>query len=307
MKTLLRLAFALGLLAVLCLAGLGYFADGAARAAIERGGSYALGVKTTLDSADLGLLSGEFGLSGLAVENPEGFGGEHFLTLGEGSLELSLGDMSQDEVRVPQLALSGVFVDLERKGGKTNYGVILENLERFQAGGPSGDEDGVPGPSIVFDRIVITDVEARVSLIPIGGGVTQVPVHIDEIVLEDVGADGSGVTVSQAFDIVLRAVLTTVVTVGGDLIPLDLLEDLGGQLGDVAALAGDLTGGLSASVGGVALDLGEGLGGVVLGVGGALGDAGGAVLGGVGEGLGGAVEGIGAGLGGLFGGKKDGQ
>ena len=58
--------------------------DAIARAGIERGATFALGVPTTLGSANIGILSGEFTMSGLDVTNPEGFDGDYFLQLDEG-------------------------------------------------------------------------------------------------------------------------------------------------------------------------------------------------------------------------------
>lgn len=46
------------------------FIDSIAKQAIERGGFYALGVETELDSTDIGLFSGQFRLDVLHVANP---------------------------------------------------------------------------------------------------------------------------------------------------------------------------------------------------------------------------------------------
>jgi hypothetical protein len=306
MKILIRVLLVAVVFFALAVAAVGFFADGAARRVIERGGSYALGVPTTLGGADIGIFSGHFGLSELAVANPEGFAGEHFFTLDAAGLELSLGQMSAEEIRVPELSLDGVFVELARSGGETNYGKILEHLEGLKSGAEEpatgGEEaEGEGGPLLVFDRIVIRNVEARVSLIPIGGDTVRIPVYIEEFVLTDVGADGSGVTVAQVFDQVIRALLYTVIKTAGDVLPADLIQDLGGRLGDLDALGIDVTGLVSAEVAGKAVELGADFGELGARLEGALGGEGGDPEAGLGKKVEDAVEG----LGGLFGGKPD--
>ena len=65
--------------------------DRIAKTGVEQGGTYAMGVTTKLDGIHIGLLSGSVSLDGLSVENPEGFKADHFLKLGDGSVEVSLG------------------------------------------------------------------------------------------------------------------------------------------------------------------------------------------------------------------------
>ena len=67
------------ILLILLLAGIGLLIgsvtliDAFAKKGIEAGGTYCLGVPTTLDSANIGIVSGMFGLQGLTVANPEGY------------------------------------------------------------------------------------------------------------------------------------------------------------------------------------------------------------------------------------------
>ena len=75
------------ILVVLLAAGLiaaFFYIDSIAKQAVERGGTYALGVNTTLRKADVEVFSGAVTLNGLRVANPEGFAADHFLRLGEG-------------------------------------------------------------------------------------------------------------------------------------------------------------------------------------------------------------------------------
>ena len=80
---------------VACVAVVFVSIDAIARAAIERGSTYALGVPTTLGSANIGFLSGEFTMKDLDVANPDEFDGEYFFQLDEGFLAVSLSAVLQ--------------------------------------------------------------------------------------------------------------------------------------------------------------------------------------------------------------------
>ena len=65
MKLLLRLVGLVVALVVLALVAAFVYLDVAAKAAIERGGTNALGVETTVDTADVKVLAGRFEMRGL--------------------------------------------------------------------------------------------------------------------------------------------------------------------------------------------------------------------------------------------------
>ena len=208
--------------------------DAIARAAIERGATYALGVQTTLDSADIGILSGQFRMKGLDVANPDGFTSDTFFRLGEGFVAVTLGSLRQDTVELPTLSLAGVQMNLEKKGSSSNFGVITDNLKRFESSdtGQSGDP-AEPGKSFVIREIVITDINVTVDLLPIGGTLNRIEVPIEQVRLTDVGNDG--LTTAEMTALVIKAIMAAVVANAGDL-PADLVNDLGGALGNLVSL-----------------------------------------------------------------------
>ena len=107
--------------------------DRIAKAGVEQGGTYALGVKTTLDDISVAIFAGQCGMEGLKVANPEGFDSDRFLGLNTGQVAVSLGSLMEDTVVVPTLTLTGIDLYLEKKGDKGNYDVILENLKKFES------------------------------------------------------------------------------------------------------------------------------------------------------------------------------
>lgn len=290
----------------------------AARKGIEAGATYALGVPTTLGSARVGVFSGEFGMSGLKVANPQGFPAPHFLSLNEAAVAVSLGSLMKDTIEVPTFSLDGIDVHLERREGRSNYQVILDNLEKLSGG--KGKEPASPtrrpdeGKKLVIRDLTIRRVTVHVDMLGIEGATAAigdatgasatVTVPINEIKLKDVGktgtgVGGTGVTVGQIADIVVEAIMAAVVQTGGDLLPKDLLNDIGRQLGDLGGLAD-----VGLEVGGQAVDVAAKFGQeATKAIEGAAKDAGSAVEGAAKE-AGKAVEELGKGLEGILGGSK---
>lgn len=234
MRRLLRVLVVLVVLAVVVTLLTILFVDRLAKTAIEKGGTYALGVETTLEEADIGLVDGRFALTGLAVANPEGFEAPRFLSLTSGRLELSLASLRSDRIEVPSLVLDDLTLSLERSGGKANYDAILKNLERF------GSKKGEPQPPaeesgkrFVIREIVLNNVRAEVQLLPIAGELSKTTVTIPVLRLSNLGADEQ--SLSDLFAAVLDAVLHAVIDVGGNTLPKELLQDLKGKLPDLDA------------------------------------------------------------------------
>lgn len=240
MKKLILLGFAALLVLVIAAVVVGMaMIDSLARKAVESGGAYALGAQTTLADMDVRLLGGEVELSGLRVANPvaagtPSFQSDHFLRLDDGELAVSLRSLRQPTVTVPRLALEDLDINLEKRGGQTNYGVILENLKKL-----TGD-DGRPKPQPADEkRFVISDLDIRNIVVRVDlieapaavGELTRITVPIDRIRLSNVGqtgtgVGGTGVTLSELAGIIVKAVLSAAAEKGGDIIPGDILGDL---------------------------------------------------------------------------------
>ncbi len=211
--------------------------DSIAKTGIEKGGTYALGVDTKVDSVSIGLLSGQFGLSGLKVANPSGFKTAEFMSLGNAGVAISTASLNKPVVELPTLSLSTIRVSLERTGGKSNYQLILDNLAKLKSGSPSSQ--GGSEKKFVIKDLTITDVKVHLDLLGIGGELTALDVPIDKISLKNVGSDGSGVDAGELTGVVIRAVLAAAVEKGGGAIPSDVAGELTSQLAKLGNL-GDI-------------------------------------------------------------------
>ncbi len=239
MKLLIKLVGGLVVLLVVVAVAILFAVDAVAKGAVERGATYALGVETTLASADVGIRKGEFGMEGLRVANPQGFTSDHFLTLGAGEVAVSLGTLRQETVELPRLILSTIDLRLEKSSAGSNYGVIVDHLKGLKKdGGDQTPDDEGGGKRFVIREVVISDVNVEVELAPGGTGLTRMQVPIDEVRLTDVGTGGGaryGVRLSELTGVIVQALLSAAAA-NADL-PAALIKDLGGSLEGLESLA----------------------------------------------------------------------
>lgn len=232
MKKLVRMLVVLALLLVALGVGAMLFVDSLTRTAVERGGTHALGVPTTLDEASIGLFSGAFALHGLSVANPPGFSEPAFFALRSAELELPLANLTQARLEIPSLELTGITLALERNAQGTNYGAILANLERFQSAPPPGTEGASQEPAgggkvFRLGELVLRDIRATVQLLPQAGDLTRVELAIPEVRVQGLASD---LTMAELCALVVRTVVDAAVRQGGDTLPRELLEDLRGRV-----------------------------------------------------------------------------
>lgn len=292
MKMMKKLGVVVVVLLVVVVLALGagvLYADSIAKTGIEKGSTYALGVPTTLGSADVGIMSGTFGMQGLHVQNPPGYKDAAFFELGSGGVEVGLGTLTKDVVEIPKLELSGVRINLERNSKGANYQTIMDNLKKLQ-GAESKPSAEAGGKKFIVRQIVIQDVEVKADLIGLPGSVSEVKVPIHEIRLSNVGTAEGGVSMGDLAGDIVKAVMASAAAEGGGIIPADLLTDLRGGLSQLPGL--DKLGIESVGkVGDAAKSAVEGLGGAVQEVGKEIQKSAEDVVKGVGEGLKGLLPG----------------
>jgi hypothetical protein len=254
MKTLLKIAAGLLVLILIALVAVVVYVDQIAEAAVERGGTHALGVETKVGSADVGLLAGDVELERLRVANPEGFSEPDFLSVEHLLLEVSTTSLREPVVEVPRLVMDSVRVVLEKREGRTNYKVILENLERLQ----KGKKDPAPedGKKFIIRHVLVANVTATVDLLPVGGELLPpAVVQIPEIQLENVGTSDEGMSISELTAKLVQLILEAIVQQGGGVIPAEILKDIQGQLAQLPDMAFQIGEGVIQSV----EKIGEGL------------------------------------------------
>jgi hypothetical protein len=280
------------LLLVAAVGGVWLYSNELVGSAIERSASYALGVESRVGFVRLRLLRGDFALNGFRVANPPGFDEPHFLTLERARVQVDLPTLRAEVVRIPSFELETLDVALERRGKQTNYGVILQNLKRFEAkqraqAAPPG-EAAASGQRVIVERLSIRDVRAYVEWNELAPNQTGMRVEIPEIALRNIGAENArGVALAELQAIVVKAVLGSVARYGEGL-PGAVLGGLDAGLGGLSRVGGVVVRG--AGQAGVDEIAGE-LGGAARGAGGAAAKTVEELGRGVGRALGGLFEG----------------
>jgi hypothetical protein len=282
MRKLLKLVGLAVLVILIALVAAFVYIDTIARKAIEAGASYAMGVDTTLDQADVGLFTGRFAMSGLNIANPQGFTTPHFLRLGSGGVAVSLGSLRSDVVELTELQLQSIDMNLQKTAGQANYQVILNNLKRFESTEPTQkQQEQGGGKKFVIKEVLIKDVMVHVDLLPEGGKLTQVNVPIDQIRLSNVGSDSNNaVLISDLSGVLVKAIIAAAIQKAGKELPGEVLGELQSglsqlqDLGEMGIQAVSEFGGKVQEIGGKAVEqVGKGLGGAVEEVGGQVDEA----------------------------------
>lgn len=241
MKTAIKIIAVLLILLIVGIVGLVFFVLGnvneIAKEAIERGGTYAMQVDTTVSSVDVNLGAGTATMSGLNIANPNGFDTDHFLNLSDSSARVNLESVRTDTIVMPEITLSGIDVILDKGGNPSNYNTILNSLKRFESKEQTTPDEAQPGKKLVIDRLLLEDINVRVANMPgVSLAVGDVAVNIPEIELRDIGKEES-MTTAEVINLVVKTVLAAAVEAGGGIIPGDVLNELGNGLAGLESLS----------------------------------------------------------------------
>jgi hypothetical protein len=243
-----------------------------AKAAVERGGTYALGEDTRLDKASVSLLGGEVDLRGLTVANPEGYKTPHFVKVGRIDVAVRPGSLMGDTIEVNRFEIDDLDVYLEQKVGTSNASVILANASKVGGGKDTSAKPEAgkepSGKKVKVDSIILRNVTAHVQVLPIGGQASMLTVKIPEITMKDVTSDNAGgVAVSELIRRLVPAILAAIVEKGKGIIPDADLKQLSGDIASATQAIGAGAANLAAQAGGEAAKLIEGAGDAAKGAG----------------------------------------
>jgi len=308
-----KLLIAIALLVVVVAIAAVFFLDAIARVGIEAAGTYALGTRTTVREASIGVVSGKTAIRGLSVDNPAGFSPEKFVALDEIAVDAGLSSFTGDKIVIERVALTGLVIEIEKDAsGVLNVQKFADHLKKATGGGSDAGKGGEqkPAPTGESKEAVIRELrleKMQVNLRNIAGGKDGfVEVKLPDLVIRDLSSKGgvdvlaselSGVVVGSAIKGVLAA---NIKGLGSDV--------LGGLQGAVEGIGGAITGSLGDAVDKGVTEAGAALKAVGEGITKGLGETAGKVLDGAGKTIEGAGKAIGDGVGnaleGVFGGGK---
>jgi hypothetical protein len=255
-KLLVRLVLAVVVLVVV--AGVvGYlWLDTIAKEAVQRGGTYAMGVDTTVDKVSLRPFAGQLQMQGLNVANPKGFNGAHLMQTGTFELELVPSSLMDKTIVLKKFELDGLDMYIDQQMPRSNISVIMDNLKKLGDEKPK-DQKPSEGKNYRVDLITIRNVVAHVKVL----AGPELTIKIPEIQLKNVtGDNAAGVALPVLVARILPAILAAVLEQGKGVLPPDLAAAL---RGDVSALTAQLGGQAQQMVKGVQGEIGKTVGSVL--------------------------------------------
>ncbi len=241
MKTAIKIITVLFVLVValiigLVVLGLGQI-DKFAKAAVEYGGEYAMGVETTVDSMDVAVKTGAVEMTGLNIANPQGFDTSHFFQLASASAEVDKDTLFKDAIIIPTVVLRGIDVTLDKGNNPSNYNQILENLSRFESGEGAPADASKEGKNVIIKSLILEDINIHLANMP---GISllagDVAINIPQIELKNIGEQES-MNAGDIFGLVVKTVMAAAVESGGGIIPSDVLGELGNGLSGLTSLS----------------------------------------------------------------------
>ena len=204
------------------------FGDRALKVGIERGAQHALQVGVRLDDATLSIFGGKLNLNGLEVDNPQGYQHPQLMTLGNAFVAVETRSLLSDTVQIERIQLDNVSLTIEQKGLTNNLQEILNNLPKSDA--PAAPSDKA-GKNLRIKELQINGVEVNAKLLPVPGRADTVKLRVAPITLIDIGTD-EDINVAELTGVILVAIAQGVMEQGKDLLPLDMINNLGeGLLG----------------------------------------------------------------------------
>ena len=243
MKVFVRFLVLVGVIGLLALVFVSLSLNALVKGGIETMGPRVLGVPVTLEDVDVTLLSGtsmHAGLTGLVVNNPEGYETDSAVSLPEIRIKVDWNSLLTDTVIVEEVLIVKPAITFEWSLRGSNLGTIHENVKRNTGSG--SDDDGEkngekPGEKQEFDKTVhikkvaVKDAMINVSFVGEQFEVTHLP--LPDLELRDIGDPSGGTTFSQASAVIFEQIYDAIdkaVMKPGILLPQGV-EQLGKSIG----------------------------------------------------------------------------
>jgi hypothetical protein len=239
MRLAKKIVVTLLVLVIVIAGGAWLMIDTLAKAGIQKGGAYATGVPTDVQSVNLSLLHGSMAMESLQVSNPSGFTSPHLMQTGHFSLQIISSSVLGSPVEVVTFELDGLDVCIDQKGATNNISVVLDHIKQLSGSGEEGSpgqtkSDG-GGKKIKVARIVIKNVIAHVQ-VPLSNQLLEI--KLPELELNDVASDQNGATIGQVIARIIPALIAAIVEKGKGILPRDLTDTLNHDIAGAASSLG---------------------------------------------------------------------
>ena len=178
-----------------------FYIDSIVKNGIEIVGSEVLGTTVTVSSVSISPLSGNGTIRGLTIQNPEGFTSENIMQLGEVTVALNIGSLTSDVIEISEISVIEPLITYETKITTDNMRALLANLPSTADSDAPADPDSAAGKGIIIKEFNLNG--AQVNLV---ASIIEQSFALTDINLTNIGTENQAATVSQALEVVLRAV-----------------------------------------------------------------------------------------------------
>lgn len=169
--------------------------DGMVKSAIQDKGSELLQTTVNVDDVDISIFGGTGSITGLIIENPDGFSEEPAMRFDRADIRLQLSSLISDEIIIHELIITGPELFFEQQEMQANLKTLNDNFNR------SPDESE---KSLIIDYFLIENglVKVSTSIDRERSGEAT----IDRFELEGIGRDGNN-TVKESLRQILDPLL----------------------------------------------------------------------------------------------------
>ena len=189
---------------------LGLSLNSVIKAGVEKVGPMATGTDVRLNDVDISIFSGKGELSGIVIGNPSGFKSPSAFSLNKVRVALDVGSVFSDKIIIDEIYIDAPEVTYETGGKGTNIKTIVNNINSFSgtsdspaAKEPAAKAEG-EGTKIQINNLIVKNGKVNLSVTALGGQGVSKP--LPDIHLKDIGKDGGGATMADAFKKIFAAV-----------------------------------------------------------------------------------------------------
>ena len=193
-KTLISVVFLL----LLAGGGLFFYLDSIVKSGIEVVGSNVLGTAVTADSVSLSPLSGQGSISGLRVENPEGFESQYAFELDSVLVSIDVNSVFTDAAEIESIVIMQPVITYETMIASDNIRTLLDNLGEGDA--PSSDPETEDDSA---QQIIIREFQVVGSQLNFVSALVSAPITLADIEIRDIGAESATASAVNAVRVVL--------------------------------------------------------------------------------------------------------
>ena len=195
-----------------------FYFDSLVKSGIEVVGSSVLGTAVTVEGASVSPLNGQGNISGLRVENPEGYNSQYAFELDSVAVSINVGSVFSDVLEVDSITIVQPTITYETKITTDNIRALLANRPESGATSSSSAESDEAGQQIIIHELRILD--SQLNLV---AAIVTAPVALADIEIRDIGGEGGSTSAVNAVRVVLAELSRSILN--ADLPSLDLLKE----------------------------------------------------------------------------------